>query len=240
MSRAASVGGIVIAAIVGVGVKFGVPALLNETSIAMNNPFPNSSPLHEPFYRMTKKIADSPTMKEQFKSVSKDQAEQLGSNLAKQGLKRLDDTSLERRAVILSSMLAKMDTKSCASVVTGQPLTGDDQNNPIFMALEKLDPQSIDDWFQLSYKAMELEAQKVPAPAFDQSKMQPALKAVLKTMPEDDAQKFIKVMQSISSPSGAATTSSEDSCWAGRKLYDSMKSLPQEHKVVLARALAQE
>lgn len=240
MNRAASIGGIVVAAVVGAGVKFGVPALLNETSIAMNNPFPNSSPLHEPFYRMTKKIADSPTMKEQFKSVSKEQAEQMGANLAKQGLKRLDDTSLERRATILSSMLAKMDTKSCASIVLGQPLSGDDKTNPIFMALEKLDPQSIDDWFQLSYKAMELEAQKAPAPQFDQSKMPQAMQAVLKTMPSNDSQKFVTIMQAMSSPGGSVTTAPEDACWAGRKLYESLKEVPQEHKVVLARAFAQE
>jgi hypothetical protein len=64
----------------------------------ISNPFPLTSPLHEPYKNYTEKLFAIPGIEQHFKNASsEDQAFAIAVRLSQKGMRRLDDISLISR-----------------------------------------------------------------------------------------------------------------------------------------------
>jgi len=198
------------------------------------NPYPPSSRLHDPFQAYLQRLQALPEYQDYVRGLhSKQEGFSAGFQLTGNGIKRLDDHALERRASILVAVLDRMGEADCARTVRGDAADLRQASDRVMAAMEQLEPATITEWFDLSYQAAVAQLRGVPEPPLPQPAVAEAMRALLATLPEPDARRLSGSLGHM------AGTSDADACWAGRTLYRAALALPGAERAVLARAFVQ-
>lgn len=121
--------------------------LWKDTHPSISNPFPTSSAQYEQFNRFAQRASQLPQIKELVKTDgATDSAGLKAMELSRMGLRKLDTPSLVRRTEIVSLILSKVDTKTCAAMVTER--SPDKQAlNQLNLAIGQLDGKASSDFF---------------------------------------------------------------------------------------------
>ena len=195
------------------------------------NPYPPSSRLHAPFQAYLGRLQALPEYQDYVRGVrSKQEGFSAGFQLTRNGMKRLGDGALERRAAILAAALDRMGEADCARLMHGDAADLRQASERVMAALEQLETEAITDWFELSYQAAVAQLRSTPEPPLAQPAVADAMRALMATLPEPDARRLAASLGSM------ARSSDADACWAGRTLYRAALTLPGEHRAALARA----
>ncbi len=163
-----------------------------------------------------------------------EQAFEIGMTLSESGVRKLDTNALEERMRIIARVIERTDVVGCALLVRGERGEAQKGAEVLSAALAELDAQTINDWFDLAFKAMLAELRDAPVPTFDEVGIEDAMRALIAILPSDEADRFADALGSL--PEG----SDEEVCWAGKTLYRAALKLEAPHRAVLARALAME
>jgi hypothetical protein len=139
----------------------------------------------------------------------------LGQGLSLEGLKRLDLASLERRTALLRRMVKRARPEECVAFARG---TAD---GPVVKAaLERLGPDDLQAWMDLTLTAVEAALRDAPRVTLTDAQWQ-AAHAQLFPPGDPELQRIVTVMND---PDAA----DDDLCWAERRLLDRIFELPPE------------
>jgi hypothetical protein len=216
--------------------------LWKDAHPSISNPFPTSSAQYEQFNRFSQRASQLPEIKELLKAGgSEDNASLKAMELTRIGLRKLDTPSLVRRAELVSLVLSKVDTKTCAAMVM-QPSLDKQVQSQFYLAIEQLDSKTSGDYFDLVFTALERSNQKNPefTIAIDPKNLEEAFQKLFTAVPSQDRERFSQVLGSLNDPSKKVNATNEDICWAGRILYEQTLKLEPQYKNLLARAFVQE
>jgi hypothetical protein len=207
-----------------------------------SNPFPSDSPMHKPFEQHMAAVFKMPEWEARFKEVSDEQAGQIGADLSRQGMRRLDNALLERRMVIMTKLLNKMDDRTCAQVVKGgSTMQSQSAKDGLINQMAQLDEAEINDWWQMTAEAVKSELQNAPTPKLDSKQVTTALQTLVQKLPEKDSDRFVTILQSLDPVKPTAQPfSDQEVCWVGRTLYKEAQTLAPAQKQAVARALVHE
>jgi hypothetical protein len=119
--------------------------------------------LASPFYRAAGEVGErlfaDPDVQHLFKGLSQKAANATGAELVKNGFLRLSDEDVVRRVTLLAELLEAADAETCAGIILGTA-----NRNDIIKLIDKLGHKTIEEWFQLSQKALLAEARDRPPP----------------------------------------------------------------------------
>jgi hypothetical protein len=207
----------------------------------ISNPYPKSSVLHQPFERIITKINQNPELKKKVLAIKKSSnASDTIMQIAKNGFSKLDNASLVRRLEIMDAILAKLDPDSCAAIAQGQ-LSEAVKFRPQFIrALEQLDNNSINDWFELSYKALVLSNSSTPQVSVDPKVQAEAFRKLINSLPQPEAEKLIFVFNALGDQSKASSISNSEICTGIRTLSRQTLKLDPNSRDVLAKVFAKQ
>jgi hypothetical protein len=207
---------------------------------SISNPFPVTSPLHEPYKNFAEKLFAIPEVEQHFKNTSsKKEAFAIGMRLSQKGMHRLDDISLENRMRIVGMLFEKVDFETCAVMVRGNRLQYQEFQKKFqqqfLSALEQLGAVTANEWFDSTIKAIVAEARGYPAPVtIDKQKIITSMNNLLRRLSPADADKLTNILTNLNS------CSDQDVCWAGKILYREALKMDAANKSVLARAFVSE
>ncbi|MEB3292132.1 MAG: hypothetical protein VKJ24_03130 [Synechococcales bacterium] len=213
-----------------------------ERQALTSNPFPSDSPMHKPFEQHMGAVIKMPAWEARFKDVSGEQASQIGGNLSRQGMRRLDNALLERRMVIMTQLLNKMDDRACAQVVKGASvLQSHSEKNDLINHIAQLDEAAINDWWQMTAEAVKSELQNTPAPKLDSEQVTLGLRTLVQKLPPQEGDRFVTILEALDPAKPKVQTFSDrEVCWVGRTLYKEAQTLVPAQKQAIARALVNE
>lgn len=208
---------------------------------SFSNPFPQTSPLHEPYKEFIEKALQSRNFGNISENVSsEDHAFAIGVTSSQKGLRRLDDISLENRMRLVGMLLEKVDIETCAVMVRGGNLPQYQEFQHKFQqqflsSLEQLGPVIANEWFDLTIKAIVAEARGDPPPVtIDKQKIITSINNLLRRLSQADSNKLRNILTNLNS------SNKEDVCWAGKTLYREALKMDVANKSVLARAFVPE
>lgn len=208
---------------------------VQEEVAAAQNPYPKSSPLHEPFDRMLRKLVNDPRYVALLGQGDKAQAQRAGFELAQKGIARLDHATLEQRLEILAAASDKLDVAKCAVLARGgDPKDAQAMSAAMLQGLEALPPAQIDQWFDISLKATDAQLSNTPPQTVAPADVQAAMKTLITSLPPDQQQRLMKVLPQMTQ------ASDEDACWAARTLYKQTLATKEPVRGQLAWVFAQQ
>ncbi|UKE74868.1 hypothetical protein [Xanthomonas graminis] len=208
---------------------------VQEEVAAAQNPYPKSSPLHEPFDRMLRKLVNDPRYVALLKQGDKAQAQRAGFELAQKGISRLDHATLEQRLEILAAVSEKVDLPKCALLARGgNPNDAQAMSAAMLQGLETLPPAQIDQWFEISLKATDAQLSNTPPQTVAPADVQTAMTSLINALPSDQQQRLVKVLPQMAQASDA------DACWAARTLYTQALAAKEPVRGQLAWVFAQQ
>jgi secreted Zn-dependent insulinase-like peptidase len=207
---------------------------------AIANPFPEVSPLHEPYENYITKLWGIPEFKAQFHdALDKEQAFAIGMSLSQKGMRRLDDISLERRMEIVALLLNNVDVETCAflaGIRSNNLNTTTHYQQQYLSALEKLDEAMINDYLNLTSDAVVAELKRYPAPQIDEQAVEKAMNNLLEQLSQADTNRLMYVIRNREKSSLDDT----DACWANRTLYSQALEMDINDRRIIARAFVSE
>lgn len=208
---------------------------------SISNPYPKTSALHEPFNRIIKKIEQNSELKKKASSVktSKDAVDFM-MQMASKGLPKLDNASLVRRVEIMNAILAKLDPDSCAAIARGQLSEAVKLKPQVTKAMEQLDSNSINDWFEISYKALVLADSSTPQVSVDPKAQEEAFRKLINSLSQAEAEKLISVFDALGDKSKVSSISNSEICAGVRTLYGQSLKLDPNSRDVLAKVFVQQ
>jgi hypothetical protein len=226
---------LLIAAVLSLGACKKMQEKVQEEVAAAQNPYPKSSPLHEPFDRMLRKLVNDPRYMALLKQGDKAKAQQAGFELAQKGIARLDHATLEKRLEILAAVSEKVDVPQCAVLARGgNPNDAQAMSAAMLQGLERLPPAQIDAWFDMSLKATNAQLSNTPPQPVAPADVQAAMGSLVQALPADEQQRLMKVLPQI------AQANDEDACWAARTLYKQALATKEPQRGQLAWVFAQQ
>jgi hypothetical protein len=157
---------------------------------------------------------------------SKAAALQISRQLTAQGVRRLDDATLLRRAVLFSGMLADVDEAQCAALARGTAT-----QETLLWALK--DRAALDAWFDMTFRAAVAEVEQRPTSDLSEPEIEQAVAALRRELPKNQVD---RVLDAIAQP---AELPDRDLCWAARTLYQTATAMRDPERAVLIRALTQ-
>ncbi len=171
-------------------------------------------------------LLESPAFQRRVEGLSQTEANALAFRLSSEGLLRLSDEQLIARAHLLREALAIADEDTCAAQLLG-PTPEQAQQ-----LLANLSDESLREWSKMSAAASAASLRDAPRRAPSQAEIQEALRRILVSLPEDDAQ---RLANSLGKPTAL---DSVDACWTARMIYTSLAKLSTEEQALIARVLA--
>lgn len=215
-----------------VGKEIGKTILQDVSQNTVSNPFPKTSPLHIPYQRFSKKLNDLPEFKQQIRNAKNtNDAMQLGYLLVVSGLKRLDNDSLEKRMRISAKMLDIADIETCAMMYRGGSPQSKQNQNQVYAVIGLLDSETINEYFDLSFNAINAELKQYPKPVLHEQEILKATDSLLKHLTEQDSKRLKIILGDLNNQS------SQNVCWAGRTVYSVALRMDTNNKQILARLL---
>ncbi|MFK0378599.1 hypothetical protein [Pandoraea sp. NPDC090278] len=212
----------------GIGSVEAEPESPNIQGAQINNPYPESAPVHASYAKFIIRMRSDPTAQAFAATTTRANAFRKGTNLSLSGLKRLDDTSLENRMRIVSKILDNASDSECEAILQGPS----SRPGPSAMdsGLIKLNQADADLWFTMAAEAALAEIRQDSVPSLKQEDVNEALSRIEASLPPEKAPKFAFAQQN------PQAVSPSEACWAMRTLYREGSSLPEPYRAALARA----
>lgn len=194
----------------------------------IDNPYPESAPIHASYDRYVIRMRAEPTVQAFVATATREDVFRKGTELSFNGLKRLDDVSLETRMRIWSKILNDASEAECVSIMQGPPSTPGPR--AMDRVLIKLNQADADSWFALAGDAALAELRKNPIPSVKQENVNGALSRIKATLPSHEQQKFTSALQNL------RAVSPSDACWTMRILFREGTALAEPYRAAIARA----
>lgn len=213
---------LVVAAIAAIALWLLRPAPAPEPEKA-----PNLSRFERAFERNHLRLSTLPAYRERLEGLPRAEARNAIQALAAKGMHRLGEDRLRLRTLLVGRMLEGLDVSTCSAMVTGK------QNETVHdAALLVLDPDSLEQWVDLSFEAAaaELEARPVAAP--NATQIQLALQALFDAASEADRERLRQALANLGDQPPL------EACWAARTTYAAVPGLDAQASAILARELA--
>ncbi|WP_423368470.1 hypothetical protein [Burkholderia sp. LMG 32019] len=197
-------------------------------STQIHNPFPESAPIHASYAKYIMRLTSDPTFQAFEAQTTRENAMSRGTDLSSNGLKRLDDVSLETRMRIVSKILDEASEAECAALLQGPSSVP----GPSAMdkALVKLNETDADFWFSSGGDAVLAALRQDPVPSIKQEDVNEGVSRIKATLPPQEVQKFASALQN------PRRVSPSDACWAMRILYREGAALAEPYRAAIARA----
>jgi hypothetical protein len=186
------------------------------------------TPIEQARQRFAEHLLNAPEVQAAFANLRADQVPARLVELSNNGIRRLDDESLRKRAVLIGKLYQAADIHSCAQLWQGTATT--EQVNGL---LGTLAPNDIDAWFALSEQAVLAELRSAPAARHpDGAQIDAAIDALLADLPPSQARRLQQTLN-------ATVLSDSDACWAGRTFFGNVVALDEPYRSTLLLALVQ-
>jgi hypothetical protein len=188
------------------------------------NPYPESAPIHTSYARFIIRLSADPTVQAFAAKATREDAFTKGLN----GLKRLDDASLETRMRIVSKILDDASEAECVSIIQGPSST----LGPSAMdnGLIKLNQADADSWFAIGGDAALAELRQDPIPSVKREDVNEALSRIKATLSPQERLKFASALHNL------RAVSPSDACWTMRILFREGTALAEPYRAAIARA----
>lgn len=196
--------------------------------VPIDNPYPESAPIHASYARFAMRMAADPTIQAFVAKATSEDAFRDGTSLSLNGLKRLDDASLETRMRIVSKILDDASEAECVAILLGPSSVP----GPVAIdkGLVKLSQADADFWFASAADATLAELRHDPIPSLKKEDVNEAVSRIKATLPPQEVPKFASALQN---PRAASPS---DACWAMRILYREGTALAEPYRAAIARA----
>ncbi|MFM0274577.1 hypothetical protein PQQ59_28585 [Paraburkholderia aspalathi] len=192
------------------------------------NPYPESAPIHASYARFAMRMRTDPTVQAFVTKATREDAFSKGTDLSINGLKRLDDASLETRMRIWSKILDDASETECVSIMQGPSSTP----GPSAMdsGLIKLNQADADSWFSLAGDAALAELRQDPTPSVKREDVNEAWSRIKARLSPQERLKFDSALQNL------RAVSPSDACWTMRILFREATALAEPYRAAIARA----
>ena len=178
------------------------------------------------------RVLQRPEVADRLRGVNDPEVERVVAELIKDGLPRLPDERLKRRAELKQRLLELADISSCAALMRG---TGGMIPSVVLETLGKLDERALEEWFALQEQALVAGVQRPRVQAVPTDReIRRSIAEIFSRLPSDAAQRLQRAMSNIDNVSQA------EACWAGRTLIAGVNQLLEPSRSIAARALALE
>ncbi len=148
--------------------------------------------------------------------------------LVRNGLRRLDNESLLKRAAWMNQILRNLDVETCAAFARGTANTAQ-----VRAATKKLDAVSLKAWIDVTFKAAVAELQGTSNRMVSKQDIELAQEEFRRGL----AQKELDRLAAL--PGDDAEVADSDACWTVRILYERVLEMREPHRSVMALHLVQ-
>jgi hypothetical protein len=173
-------------------------------------------------------LLSDPAILRAIDGLSPDEARQRMSQLTSRGLARLDDATLRRRAVVMSSVIAKLPAATWDSIAKGRGTARDVKR--VVHAVSLLEPYDRLFWMQMSSRSALAEIEEKPVTRVDQSELDETLGAAATHLNPSIRSSLERVCHGRPRRGDAGV--------AAKSLYALAPGLPEPHAARLCRVLA--
>jgi len=144
----------------------------------------------------------------------------LGAQLSQAGAKRLDDEMLLTSAEIKTKLMMRADVARCASLFRGGPGGG------LMPLLELLEPEELDQFFEVIYQSTVAELLESPAARnADSARVEETMRIILDDLPESERERLrAGLIKGVGD-------NDEETCWMGRTLQQGINRLDREDRI---------
>jgi len=180
------------------------------------------------FKEFEKKVARDPEIRRALEGVSREDRSAKLQELSKDGISRLDNSTLLERARIMSAIYSRMSDRACACIERGSTPTEND-NVELEQALLRLEADGVAKWMGCLYKAMLAEVRQNPKRIVTRPELLAAFGALEQKIGRSGA---MRVDAGFDSHAPDAELS-----WAARTVYSVAPTLPEPHGTALLRLM---
>jgi hypothetical protein len=174
------------------------------------------------------RLHNSPVYQARVKGLSEEQATDLVGDLAAKGVRRLDDHALVARLSAYASMLSNADESTCEAMADGTVTV--EQMTQVITNLNQ--PQKTD-FIETNEMAALAELEQLPPPTVSSQEVDQAMEEFVATLSSAEVRRLTAYADS------KATQPPREVCFWQRKYFGSIAILPEPHKHVMARFLAE-
>lgn len=179
--------------------------------------------------RNYERLMKVPEFRERVRGISsKDEARQVGEELFRKGLVKLDGESLQSYVSLVKKTLVSVNAATCAALFRGTATAP--QMKAAFSALDSASMNALVD---ISFKAAVAELKMAPVPQLSKRDIAQAFENLFKLLTPDQADQIDLVLTSKRS------TTDIEACSAGRSFYDAVVALDEPYRYVLMRVWMQ-
>ncbi|GAC1656293.1 MAG: hypothetical protein NVS4B3_21950 [Gemmatimonadaceae bacterium] len=150
------------------------------------------------------------------------------SDLARQGMHRLDDSVLVRAVSVNGKILDAASGSECAAIAR-RPVFAQVVSSP--EAMTTVDSASAAQYVSLQFRGAAAELKQLPARQPSDSAVVGAMKMLLGGLAKPARDRLVKAVSNM------GTASDADACWAVRTMYRGVRTSVEPHRSVLARAI---
>jgi hypothetical protein len=155
-------------------------------------------------------------------------ANEISRKHARAGLRRLPDEALLTKLELDRKLLSIDDSASCAAFARGNITY-----TQLSAMLEHLEAADIDQWFEVSFQALQADVEGLPGRSADEVWIGRSLNSILQAMPEKDAVR----VQRISAHTDRV--SDKELCWCERTIRNQIAGLDRRDQILWALSMAQ-
>ena len=149
--------------------------------------------------------------------------------LRRQGVARLDDSTLRQRARIEATLMSRLGDHACATIAGGRAPGGNDEAE-LQRAMIRLESAYVAEWMEVLHKCMLAAARKLPLRTVTAEEALAAYRALEAMIGVEEAQRVENGLKT-----GAPDA---ERCWAVRTAYEAALRLPEPHGTVTLILLA--
>jgi len=182
--------------------------------------------------KFQERLNSTPEFVALLRTMTPQEAIRKSVELRRQGLLKLSVPDLERLASFNLLLLNSADLSVCARIAHPKGDVTQHVTASIYALLVQQSPAVIDDWLDLSYRAIVASLQSQPDHRPSQREIEASMRRVLATLPE--AQQYA-IRLVVESP---ATAADEQLCTGLKALIEASVAAPAPDRAVLVRTLA--
>lgn len=159
--------------------------------------------------------------------VPSDQLDAWKSQLLAHGLMRVKDSEVRAYFAAFGQMLARVDTKTCASIARG-----DIQPQAMNIAMTYMPMDDVDQFLQVKTAAILAEVDGQPVHPVDPAAAAAAEQQLMAQLGPEGQRRYQRIDQ------GLEKLTDENHCWLVRTIFGGAATLPEPYRTVWARSLA--
>ena len=159
--------------------------------------------------------------------VPSDQLDAWKSQLLAHGLMRVTDPEIRAYFAAFGQMLARVDTKTCASIARG-----DIQPQAMNIAMTYMPMEDVEQFLHVKTEAILAEVEGHPVHPVDPAAAAAAEQQLMAQLGAEGQRRYQRIDQ------GLEKLTDENHCWLARTIFGGASTLPEPYTTVWARSLA--